>query len=48
MKWMGKELKNQCMTGNGIGCDGTKALCEALKVNTTLKSIDLNGIGDRR
>ena len=47
MKCMGKELKNQCLADNGIGCDGTKALCEVIKVNTTLKTFGLSGIGGR-
>ena len=29
--------------GNGIGAEGARALCEALKDNTTLQSLDLGG-----
>ena len=31
-------------TDNKIGCDGLKALCEALKVNTTITKLDLRGL----
>ena len=31
------------MTDNEIGVEGAKALCEMLKVNTTLTSLNLDG-----
>ena len=31
----------QYKTGNGIGIEGTMVLCEALKVNSTLKELIL-------
>ena len=40
-----KEKKNHgdCSTGNQIGAEGTKAMCEVLRVNTTLTSLDIGG-----
>ena len=35
------------MAGNGIGNEGTKALSETLKANTTLKYLNLQCQGSR-
>ena len=35
-------MKNPEITGNGIGIEGTKTLCETLGVNTTLKELYLS------
>ena len=36
------------MTGNEIGDEGAKAMSEVLKVNTTLKELDLSGDEERK
>ena len=36
------------MTGSGIGTEGAKALSEMLKVNTTLKSLNLSSDEEKR
>ena len=36
------------MTGNKIGYEGTKTMSEALKVNTTLTYLDLDGEEERK
>ena len=40
-----KERRKLCVIGNKIGDKGAKALCEMLKVKTTLKTLDLRGVG---
>ena len=35
--------KEERITGNVIGAEGAKTLCDALKVNTTLKTLNLWG-----
>ena len=43
-KRRGRERKKQQVTGNKIGNEGAKALSEMLRVNTTLKSLNLMGV----
>ena len=40
------KIKNETVTG--IDAEGARALSEALKVNTTLKSLDLGGAQQQR
>ena len=35
--------RDKSTTGNGIGDEGAKAMCEMLKVNTTLTGLYLGG-----
>ena len=41
------EMKNP-KTGNGIGIEGTKVLCEGLKENKTMTELDLQSEKDRQ
>ena len=38
-----KQNHGDCSTGNHIGAEGAKAMCEVLRVNTTLTSLDIGG-----
>ncbi len=43
-RWSGQEMnEKKKWTGNGIGSEGTKSLSEALKINTSLASLNLEG-----
>ena len=36
------------MTGNRIGVEGTKSMSEILEMNTTLTSLNLDGVEERK